>query len=86
MLRRHGRFPHRGPQRQADPLGYPLLGVHIANATTTEDSRGGRLVKSHRSIRIDAAICAVMAVRGQSYVAGHKSKPRRRVVGSGTES
>ncbi len=60
--------------------GHPLLGEHIANATTTEDSRGGRLVKSHRSIRIDAAICAVMAVSRATWLA-NKSKPRRRVVG-----
>ncbi len=59
--------------------GHPLIGEHLTNATTTEDGRGGRLVKSHRAVRIDAAICAVMAVSRATWHAT-KSKPKRRTI------
>jgi phage terminase large subunit-like protein len=55
--------------------GHPLIGEHLNNAVLTEDNRGGRLVKAHRSLRIDAAITTVMAVSRATWH-GTKSKPK----------
>lgn len=55
--------------------GHPLIGQHLNNAVLTEDNRGGRLVKAHRSLRIDAAITAVMAVSRATW---HATKPVKR--------
>jgi phage terminase large subunit-like protein len=55
--------------------GHPLVGDHLNNAVLTEDNRGGRLVKAHRSMRIDAAITAVMAVSRATW---HATKPTKR--------
>jgi phage terminase large subunit-like protein len=54
--------------------GHPLIGEHLNNAVLTEDGRGGRLVKAHRSLRIDAAITAVMAVSRATW---HATKPKK---------
>ena len=57
--------------------GHPLIGQHLNNAVLTEDNRGGRLVKAHRSLRIDAAICAVMAVSRATWHATKKTESRK---------
>ena len=60
---------------QLSHSGHPLIGDHLNGAVLTEDNRGGRLVKAHRSLRIDAAICAVMAVSRATW---HATKPTKR--------
>lgn len=58
--------------------GHPVLAAHIGNAVLSEQDRGGRLVKASRSRhagRIDAAVCAVMAV---SQSLRYATKPRKR--------
>jgi phage terminase large subunit-like protein len=62
---------------QLSHSGHPLIGEHLNNAVLTEDNRGGRLVKAHRSLRIDAVITAVMAVSRATWH-GTKSKPKKR--------
>jgi phage terminase large subunit-like protein len=57
--------------------GHPLIGDHLNNAVLTEDNRGGRLIKAHRSLRIDAAICAVMAVSRATWHATKTTKRKR---------
>ncbi len=61
--------------QQLTHSGHPLVGEHLNNAVLTEDNRGGRLVKAHRSLRIDAAITTVMAA---SRAIWHATKPVKR--------
>ena len=51
--------------------GDPRLARHIANAILKQDSRGARLAKEHKDSkqRIDAAVCAVMAVHRAAELA-----------------
>jgi phage terminase large subunit-like protein len=51
--------------------GDPALARHLANTILKTDSRGARLAKEHKDSkrRIDAAVCAVMAVHRAAELA-----------------
>lgn len=68
--------------RQATHSGNPDLARHVGNAHVKDDARGVRLTKQTKwsKLRIDLAVCAVMAHSRALFFASQPAKRTRRVV------
>ena len=61
--------------------GDARLARHIAGAVLKNDNRGARIVKESRgtSRKIDAAVCAIMALDRAAFWSGELKKPAKKV-------